>query len=172
MTMPAAMINEGEPRKRPKPRYLRVAFSAMCGVLSLLLIVMWARSFYARDTTRGCIGGSRLHMYATSLKGEVSLSFDEWRGNPHPWIFDSLSNHENMIAVLPSVTGSPPLSWLGFRWHFKTNLVAVIFPYWFVVLLPAAFAAIPWIPWHFSLRTLLIAMTLIAALLGIIAISN
>jgi len=62
-------------------------------------------------------------MYVTSLKGEVAISFDEWKGNPHPWIFESVSNPENMIAVLSSVTGKPPLSWLGFRWYFKPNLV-------------------------------------------------
>ena len=37
-----------------------------------------------------------------------------------------------------------------------------------VVLLMAALAAVPWLRWRFSLRTLLIAMTLVAVVLGII----
>ena len=42
-------------------------------------------------------------------------------------------------------------------------------PYWCPTLLIAAFAVAPWIPqlsWRFSLRTLLVATTLIAVGLG------
>ena len=46
-------------------------------------------------------------------------------------------------------------------------------PHWFAALCPAALAAIPWIRWRFSLRTLLIATTLVAAALGtILALSR
>jgi hypothetical protein len=43
-------------------------------------------------------------------------------------------------------------------------------PHWFPVLLSAAFAAAPWFrrTWKFSLRTLLIATTLVAVVLGLI----
>jgi hypothetical protein len=45
------------------------------------------------------------------------------------------------------------------------------------ILLPflcsmAATAVAPWLPWRFSLRTLLIATTLVAVVLGIIAVSR
>jgi hypothetical protein len=43
-----------------------------------------------------------------------------------------------------------------------------IVPHWFVTLLFIALAAIAWIPGRFSLRTLLIAMTLVAVVLGLI----
>ncbi len=44
-------------------------------------------------------------------------------------------------------------------------------PYWFAVFVSATFAGAPWLSrldWRFSLRTLLIATTLIAVLLGLI----
>ena len=43
-------------------------------------------------------------------------------------------------------------------------------PYWFLAFVPATIATIPWFRWskRFSLRTLLIATTLIAVVLGII----
>jgi hypothetical protein len=41
-------------------------------------------------------------------------------------------------------------------------------PYWCLILISVAFAAVPWIHWRFSLRTLLIATTLIAVVLGLI----
>ena len=153
-------------------RKLRIAWSVACGIACVLLIALWVRSYSARDMTRGVIAGSHLHLNATSLNGEAAIAFDQWIGSPHPWIFESVSNRENMIAVFSSVTGKPPLSWLGFRWQFKWNLVVVVFPYWFSVLISGTLAAIPWLPWwsnRFSLRTLLIATTLVAVVLGLIA---
>jgi hypothetical protein len=110
-------------------------------------------------------------MCVTSLNGELAVYFDEWRGTPHDWMFDSTSTPENMIAVLPNVTGVPPLSWLGFRWYFKSNLWAIILPYWFLVLTAAALGALPWLCWRFSLRMLLIWMTVVAVVLGLIVVS-
>ena len=108
-------------------------------------------------------------MYVTSLKGVIAIAFDEWRGNPHPWIFESMSDSENLRAVFSSVTGTPPLSWLGFRWQFKPNLVIVVLPDWSFVVSTLAVAAIPWLPARrFSLQTLLIAITATAMILGLV----
>jgi hypothetical protein len=47
-------------------------------------------------------------------------------------------------------------------------------PYWFLILLTATATAAPWIHWskQFSLRTLLIATTLLAVGLGVIEAMN
>jgi hypothetical protein len=89
-------------------------------------------------------------------------------------MFESVSNAENMIAVFSNV-GKPPLSWLGFRLQFKTSLVVIVLPHWFLVLMTTVFTTIPWIHWpeRFTVRTLLVAMTLVAAVLGtIVALSR
>lgn len=41
-------------------------------------------------------------------------------------------------------------------------------PHWLLLLLAATISAMPWIKWRFSLRTLLIATTLVAVGLGIV----
>jgi hypothetical protein len=41
-----------------------------------------------------------------------------------------------------------------------------------VILFPLSLAAVPWIDWRFSLRTLLVAMTLVAVLLGVLVLIN
>ena len=43
-----------------------------------------------------------------------------------------------------------------------------VLPHLFVLFLIATLAALPWIRWQFSLRTLLIATTLVAVVLGLI----
>jgi hypothetical protein len=48
-------------------------------------------------------------------------------------------------------------------------------PYWFLVVIAgisAALCGIPWVKWHFSLRTLLIATTLVAVGLGVIVYAS
>ena len=63
-----------------------------------------------------------------------------------PWEFHSITAQE------------PRATWLTF-------------PFWLPVLVSAMLSAIPWIrqlPWRFTLRTLLIATTLIAVGLGLI----
>jgi hypothetical protein len=51
----------------------------------------------------------------------------------------------------------------------------VFVPHWFPVLISAALAAISWLPWwsrRFSLRTLLIATTLVAVGLGVVVYAS
>jgi hypothetical protein len=151
-------------------RGLRIAWSVVFGILCVLLVVMWGRSFAARDMIRGVIGNNGLHLNATSLRGDVAIAFDQWRGSPHPWIFESVSDQRNMTGVFSSVTGKPPLSLLGFRYLFQPNLTVLVLPYWALALVPVLLASAPWIEWKFSLRTLLIATTLIAVVLGLVVI--
>ena len=60
------------------------------------------------------------------------------------------------------------MNMFGFGIHKARGTDTIMMPYWFLVLLSAVFAAAPWIRHQFSLRTLLIATTLIAVLLGLI----
>jgi hypothetical protein len=152
-----------------KFRKLRIAWSVFSGVACVLLIVFWVRSYKARDQTRGVIS-SHFHLYVTSLNGEIAMAADEWPGKPHPWIFESKTESYNMVAVLPDITGKPPLSWIGLRWYFKPNLWVLVSPHWLAAALAAVVGVIPWAPFRrrFSLRTLLIAATLVAVVLGVV----
>ena len=147
-------------------RYIRIAVTALSLTACVPLVALWVRSYWVRDTTISVISGPELHLTATSLKGEVAIAFDRWAGTPHPWMFRSASDRQNMVSVFPDAIGTAPLSWLGFRWLFRQTVVVVVLPYWFVALVGALVGASPWIPWRFSLRTLLIATTLVAVVLG------
>jgi hypothetical protein len=61
-------------------------------------------------------------------------------------------------------------------WHYSSFELdsdavyrEVTAPHWFLVAMSASIAALPWIKWRFSLRTLLIVMTLFALFFGMIA---
>ena len=51
---------------------------------------------------------------------------------------------------------------------FRSARYGWLLPYWVIVFSAAACASMPWLPWRFSLRTLLIATTLVAVVLGLI----
>ena len=62
---------------------------------------------------------------------------------------------------------------LGLRWYsshgvraFREFILAA--RHWFVLILLAASGMAPWLSWRFSLRTLLIVVTLVAVMLGLI----
>jgi hypothetical protein len=85
-----------------------------------------------------------------------------------------------------SLSGLRPLWPVEFEWSFESERSdryvstratfyawsnpnnAVVVPHWFGILPLAGLTALPWLPWRFSLRTLLIATTLVAILLGLI----
>jgi hypothetical protein len=65
---------------------------------------------------------------------------------------------------------------LGFHFQWWSRSVWIVaIPYWFLAALAGVFAAAPWmrpLEWRYSLRTLLIATTLVAVVLGIVSFST
>ncbi len=146
-------------------RLLRIAFSAVCGIVCLLVIVLWVRSYWTHDYTSGSI--SRISFQLSSLDGRLLLSMFD--GSPLPWSFASVSDG-NGLPLAGFET------FLGFG-RIDTNVVSqprmrcIIVPHWFIALATGALGCAPCLfnlP-RFSLRTLLIATTLVAMLFGIVA---
>jgi hypothetical protein len=80
---------------------------------------------------------------------------------------------QNMLGVWPATDKSQPgaTSYFGFSFRKAHNAVALLIPYWCVILISGAAAAILATRKHlrFSLRTMLIATTLVAVTLGMVA---
>ncbi len=139
--------------------------------MCLSLITLWARSYWKLDVASGN-KGSRF-IYLSILRGEFHFSrivtpagfpIEPWRLRLHRQITDGdLEAHEN------SQRGTQRL--LGFGWKVFGNGWQINVPLWQPILLSVAFATAVCLPWHFSLRTLLIATALVGVLLGVIAYS-
>jgi hypothetical protein len=137
-------------------RKLRIAFSVVCGIVCLLLIVLWVRSCNTSDTLFGRIDHYRVFSLHSS-EGVIFLLKEE--SEVGDWEIHSIVHPPGMEGYRESrwrvgTTGSP--GWF------------VVAPYWFFV---AAFALIGIAFWRpplrFSLRTMLIATTLVAVVLGL-----
>jgi hypothetical protein len=161
-------------RSSMRYRKLRIAFSVFCGLACVLLIVPWLRSYWWNDSVK-------INQSSTNYFGFLTMSADTiiasdrgrvggiWNGasglfTPSTW---------QISSGPPSIEddNDPDPGILGFCFTNAPLGMGRIFsvPYWFLVVTLAAIGGAPWLPWwpkRFSLRTLLIATTLVAVGLG------
>ena len=156
-------------------------------MVALLLIVLWVRSYSRSEYVSAWVTGRGL-VTIGSLNHRVAISFyDAAKMREWGWgrSLDSgkWSVHSDELDFETKVDDRSH----GFRDSpvdllFVLNLPAFSFeeygsgfyavaPHWLPVLIAAMFAMLPWLPWwslRFSLRTLLVASTLVAVVLGLV----
>jgi hypothetical protein len=152
-------------------RYLRITVSVLSLTTCVLLVALWVRSYRAREEFRGFLGKHVLSI--PSARGELGIGLWGWQSNSFGWTLRSDSDSEDTKSLWPPAKGRPPLSSLGIHWFrsLAPDMTLLIIPYWLLVLSTATIAAATWV-WYsrqFRLRTMFIAWTLVAALLGLIA---
>jgi hypothetical protein len=157
-------------------RKLRIAWSALCIVAYLLLLLNWVQSCSGLTST---LFDWSLHrrVLVASLKGEIGIGYVNdsvnFAASPRA-ILGILEqpNHPYTNAnktAYSRVTGRQVPFTPHFRWKASQYGWYVSAPYWCLTLFAVALAAVPWIRWRFGLRTLLIATTLAAVVLGLVA---
>jgi hypothetical protein len=154
-------------------RGLRIAWSVWWGILCVLLVVLWVRSYWWVDSFQYW-AGSRVAAL-DSQNSRLYLSGSTTGGaNMQP-----LLRAEKLSEVETDLLNRIRLSENRFGFGKYMNLMLIntttlILPHWFPIVFSALLAALPWIRWSskFSLRTLLIATTLIAVVLGLVAWSS
>ena len=147
-------------------RKLRIALSVGWGLACVLLIVLWVRSYWWYDvlygrfsnavniqigSCRGNVGYTRVNDGSVIRWGTKTYSMEDW-----------------------DARGGVNGKWLGYIHGGTLQLLTIAdvgVPHWFLMLVFMALTAAPWyrqIRWRFSLRTLLIATSLVAVVLGLI----
>jgi len=137
-------------------RKLRIAWSVMFGIACVLLIALWVRSYWLYDW-----------LYLVEGQGLMSM-----RGNVHTYCTSNQILPLWTVSTTPlTLTGPHTHTFLGIGYSpgYSYVLPLVTFPDWLPIVLFGGIAVAPWLPYRFSLRTLLIATTLVAVVLGLIA---
>jgi hypothetical protein len=141
-------------------RKLRIAFSVTCAIACVLLIALWVRSYW----WSGIIVSNRWDPIVVVSHGHVFYDADysyPWSRDIQPPYMIRRSDYWYKIQNIWNPDGSG-LNINKFRarvsiWPFVLGSVAAtIFPWLW------------WLRWRFSLRTLLIATTLVAVVLGLV----
>jgi hypothetical protein len=148
-------------------RKLRIAWSVFWGLLIVLLIELWVQSYWKPVVV--CFGGFPLSKTTRVWRwnrGHIE-SFRTWSAVPDmegQWLWTTPLQFEHFNDV------TPKYSFPGVR-YFEVPIPNVFISNWIPTLVLATVATIPWAPWwskRFSIRTLLIATTLVAVVLGLI----
>jgi hypothetical protein len=142
-------------------RFLRIGFSVLCGIVAVLLVLLWVRSYWWADFVYGHV--TEVHFLdLNSNCGRLALSLQGELHNPIHWKVYSHPSEQLDWMMGPS------------KWEFGKSKFGdmwfVAIPHWFLITIFGAFSAAPWLRLNnrFSLRTLLIAITLAGLLLGLI----
>ena len=160
-------------------RKLRIAWSVVWGIVAVLLIVLWVRSYYYLYSAIRVVSPTTCVGWEVS-EGQIELN---WISDPAEASFVMTTNgpgwtggikslkdyywEENQgdsMPIEPHPFGSPTLRSFVFRKDTQ------VIPLWFLTVLCSLSASISWTPWskRFALRTLLLATTLVAVGLGLL----
>jgi hypothetical protein len=150
-----------------KFRKLRIAWSVGWGILAVLLIALWVRSYWSHDIVSWS-WNLKQGIRIDAVSGGASFMYFDWRSSGYtdlrPWGFTSLPQDE--FQFFP-ISGEPDGD-AGFLLQPLTDGYVAALPYWFLLLTCCTAGVIPWLKWRYRLRTLLIATTLLAVVLGLI----
>ena len=154
-----------------KFRKLRIAWSVAWGVAVVLLIVLWVHTL--RYQTRGAAWVSKSHYVSfCTLMHWMEFDVHTYQTDPPRFWYPTPTFQDNPCTPDQLASASPVRHW-RFQRHSEPDYTFVIItvPFWFPMLMMVPVAAVPWLPWwsnRFSLRTMLIATTLVAVILGAI----
>jgi hypothetical protein len=174
---------DGNHGPHPMLRRLLNVASVICLIACLALMGMWVRSYHRWDNLNGRLTDS--HAFDVHLtEGRVLLDWVPLDWVPfvaHPWdsrvynwrwavYSDSIGDGTEILFHLNFALRGTPAP-LGFSMDFSRAGSTMMLPYWFLVLTSESLAAafrMRW-PLQFNLRSLFIATTFLAVVLGMMA---
>jgi hypothetical protein len=147
-----------------KYRKLRIAFAIVCTIPCVLMIALWVRSYFCHEGVTILTPIVQRGNQCTNIQtfpGVLSIGSGPQLGGPA--IYD-------IQYWGPSETREDDAYYSLVPIHRPEVIGGYMVRFWFLVLITGAIAAVAW--WKrtisFSLRTLLIGMTVVAALLGLL----
>ncbi len=146
-------------------RKLRIAWSVGCGIACVLLIALWVRSYFAFDFFNHGFPDKSGYI-VESINGALVIAYFN-----RPVILDSGYGTHAPDVGQSATRNTWKGTWAGFRLAVDKSFgYRIALPFWFLTLLLMAIGALPWFRWsnRFTLRTLLIATTLFAVVVGLI----
>lgn len=158
-------------------RRLRTAATALVLWVSMLLLALWGRNLWRSDVVWAplpyeghfLIASHQGQMEVTVCVPSASKRIPPRSAAPR-WGADSYSVAGNQVSEILLPTYRPfRCRRVNFNREFE-----VMAPYWFLIPVSWLLAIVPWVRWstRFSLRALLIAMTIIAVAIRIYVTSS
>jgi hypothetical protein len=167
--------------EHPRFRRTRIAVSVFFGVVSVLLVVMWVRSYWKTEEVR--IYADTFSLGIVSYRGLTGVSYISLTSFLPNWTdihFSTPLGNVGFSTFSIAITEEMEKTYdtkakLGFSIQSTDDSLLVWLPVWLPLALLVSTAALfrqtrsTWTTRRFSLRTMLTITTLVAAMLGLIA---
>jgi hypothetical protein len=137
----------------------RIAWSVGWGIACVLAVGYWVRSYYWNDVYAIHVGEYRFAIQ--SVVGRISFV----RGLNTVSFHQRITNRRRLGVLVHANDNA--IGFYSVRPHPSSTDFRVSAPHWWLAVLTFMLAALHWLRWRFSLRTLLVGMTVIAAILGL-----
>ncbi len=144
-----------------KYRKLRIAWSVAWGIACLVLVALWVRAtglMTLSVSSRRPVTSCRFHSTGGYLGIILGADF-HWVAGQMKW--------RHVIGARDRDFRGLPTPWLPHHWRESFGSSTDV-PHWMLFILIVLCGAIPWLAARFSLRTLLVATTLVAVGLGLV----
>ena len=140
-------------------RKLRIAWSVGWGIVAVLVCMLWVRSYKRTDILSGPLIGPR-SFQAIACSGKLAVIIAPYSADWHheAWMPEQSSWRRWQFSLF-RFYNSVPRTANRHEWAVSFGLLITV---------AAAIGAASWSSYRFSLRTLLIATTLVAVVLGLI----
>src|SRR5262245_15175643 len=141
-------------------RGLRIAWSVWWGIVCVLLVALWVRSYVAEVRLSGHYSASYgFRVYSSWGCVVCYVPNMPFQPSTYPWHLALDAQHwlqksDARIASIPKL-------------YYHSQEMWATLPHWFLLGLCGPLAVTPWVIRRFSLRSLLVATTLIAVVLGL-----
>jgi hypothetical protein len=151
-------------------RYVSIAMTTTCLVLSTLAIASWIRSYTWLDYRTWESGAS--YVVVHSQQGQIRCFVARSRAGAalsEPLveaIFRETFALPNSPHLIPAQWPAQHTVLRQFQWTSFADGVRVVAPHWVLAFVFGTAAAIPWVR-RFRLRTLLLATAIVAVILGV-----
>jgi hypothetical protein len=151
-------------------RHWRIPLSIICLALLVGTVVLWVRSPRWMDAC-SCkySSGNGRYIFLSTFHGGVRFSTTEGLDPFSSMEFHSFKIDDDFMRR-NVVTAQPNFRVLGFQGYIKPSHFSIVVPFWFLTVMFGAIAGLPWylrrLHFKFSLRTMLIATTVVALILG------
>jgi hypothetical protein len=140
-------------------RKLRIAWSAVFGLLCLLMVAWWIRGYWWQDDGFVKFVPSQQVQYSAG-EGRMCLWFEHSQTNKwYGWDGTAIQ-----VRTGPTVPNRIPWFDVGF-WPHMTRVYAA---HCFLTMVLGSLAAVVWCPRRFSIRGILITTAVIATILSVI----
>jgi hypothetical protein len=149
---------------RMKFRKLRIAWSVGWGVVAVLLVVLWVRSYFWSDIFMRPTPARVWNFKSEYGRAGVIVENRVLPVATHHLIRQSRPTNEEARSILKVFL--PTGARFGFQLAWNKQQVGAVTPLWFPTAVSIFCTVAPWFAPRFSLRTLLVAMTVVAVLLG------